>query len=71
MTSGPLEDAEEGEGAGGAGRAEEQRAAECFPAMGAAVTTRRRMWPEPSVSCLISQPLPGSPAGPTFTKSPA
>lgn len=37
-----------------------------FLPLGAAVTRRRRMWPEPSVSCLISRPLPGSPGRPTL-----
>lgn len=37
-----------------------------FLPLGAAVTRRRRMWPEPSVSCLISRPLPGSHGQATF-----
>lgn len=37
-----------------------------FLPLEAAVTRRRRMWPEPSVSGLISRPLPGSPDRPTF-----
>ena len=37
-----------------------------FLPLGAAVTSRRRMWPEPSVSCLISRPLPGSHGQATF-----
>lgn len=49
-----------GEGGGAAWRPS------VFLPMGAAVTRRRRMWPEPSVSCLISWPLPGSPGGATF-----